>query len=35
MRCGVVNAELPGLDEKNLEVEASGDLLTIKGEKRE
>ena len=31
----VVTAELPGLDEKNLEVEVSGDLLTIKGEKRE
>ncbi|HYC15345.1 MAG TPA: Hsp20/alpha crystallin family protein [Stellaceae bacterium] len=31
----VVSAELPGLDEKNLEVEVSGDVLTIKGEKRE
>jgi len=31
----VVTAELPGLDEKNLEVEVSGDFLTIKGEKRE
>ena len=31
----VVTAELPGLDDKNLEVEVSGDLLTIKGEKRE
>jgi len=31
----VVTAELPGLDEKNLNVEVSGNFLTIKGEKRE
>jgi len=31
----VVSAELPGLDEKNIEVEVSSDVLTIKGEKRE
>jgi len=31
----VVTAELPGLDEKNLDVEVSGDPLTIKRLKRE
>jgi HSP20 family protein len=31
----VVSAELPGLDEKNLEVKLSGDVLTIHGEKKE
>jgi HSP20 family protein len=31
----VVSAELPGLDEKNLEVKLSGDVLTIRGEKKE
>jgi HSP20 family protein len=30
----VVTAELPGLDEKDFEVTLSGDVLTIKGEKR-
>ncbi len=30
-----VTAELPGLDEKNVEVTLSGSLLTIKGEKKE
>jgi len=29
-----INAELPGLDEKDVEVTLSGDLLTIKGEKK-
>jgi HSP20 family protein len=29
-----VTAELPGVDEKDIEVTMSGDLLTIKGEKR-
>ncbi len=31
----VVTAELPGLDEKDFEVTLAGDVLTIKGEKRE
>jgi HSP20 family protein len=31
----VVTAELPGLDEKDFEVTLSGDVLTIKGEKKE
>ena len=30
-----VIAELPGIDEKDLDVELTGDLLTIRGEKRE
>jgi HSP20 family protein len=30
----VVTAELPGLDEKDFEVTLSGDVLTIKGEKK-
>ena len=30
-----VTAELPGLDEKNIEVTVSGDLLVIKGEKNQ
>lgn len=30
-----VTAELPGLDEKNIEVELANGMLTIKGEKRE
>jgi len=30
-----VAAELPGLDEKNVEVSVAGDVLTIKGEKRQ
>ena len=30
-----VTAELPGLDEKNVEVSLSDDVLTIKGEKKE
>lgn len=30
----VVKAELPGLDEKDFEVTLSGDVLTIKGEKK-
>jgi HSP20 family protein len=30
----VVTAELPGLDQKDFEVTLSGDLLTIKGEKK-
>jgi HSP20 family protein len=30
----VVTAEIPGLDEKDLEVTLAGDLLTIKGEKK-
>jgi len=30
-----ISAELPGLDEKNIEVALSGDLLTLKGEKRQ
>src|SRR5580700_7124990 len=30
----VVTAELPGLDEKDLQVTLFGDVLTIKGEKR-
>ena len=30
-----ITAELPGLDEKNLDVQVSGDVLTIKGEKVE
>ena len=30
----VVTAELPGLDDKDFEVTLTGDLLTIKGEKR-
>jgi HSP20 family protein len=29
-----IEAELPGVDEKDIELELSGDLLTIKGEKR-
>lgn len=29
-----INAELPGVDEKNIDVQLSGDLLTIRGEKR-
>jgi HSP20 family protein len=31
----VVTAELPGLDEKDFEVTLAGDVLTIKGEKKE
>lgn len=31
----VVKAELPGLEQKDVEVTLSGDLLTIKGEKKE
>lgn len=31
----VVKAELPGLDEKDIEVELTDDALTIRGEKRE
>ncbi|MFO7298231.1 MAG: Hsp20/alpha crystallin family protein [Pseudomonadota bacterium] len=30
----VISAEIPGLDEKDLEVSLAGDLLTIKGEKK-
>jgi len=30
----VVTAELPGLDEKDLQVTLAGDVLTIKGEKK-
>ena len=30
-----VSAELPGLDEKDLEISLSKDSLTIKGEKRQ
>jgi HSP20 family protein len=30
-----VTAELPGLDEKNVEVTVTGDLLVLKGEKRQ
>ena len=30
----VVTAEVPGLDEKDLDVTLSGDVLTIKGEKK-
>jgi HSP20 family protein len=30
-----INAELPGMDEKNIEVKVSDGVLTIKGEKRE
>jgi HSP20 family protein len=30
-----VSAELPGMDEKNIEVSLSDDMLTIKGEKKE
>lgn len=30
-----ITAELPGVDEKDVEVSVSGDLLTIKGEKKE
>ena len=29
-----ITAELPGLEEKNIDVTVSGDMLTIKGEKR-
>ncbi|HTW87015.1 MAG TPA: Hsp20/alpha crystallin family protein [Candidatus Binataceae bacterium] len=29
-----ITAELPGLEEKNVDVNVSGDMLTIKGEKR-
>jgi HSP20 family protein len=31
----VISAEIPGLDEKDLEVTLSGDVLTVRGEKRE
>jgi hypothetical protein len=30
----VVTAEMPGLDDKDFEVTVSGDLLTLKGEKK-
>ncbi len=30
-----VTADLPGVDEKNIEVKLSGDVLTIKGEREE
>lgn len=30
-----ISVELPGLSEKDVEIDTSGDLLTIKGEKRE
>ncbi len=30
-----LTAELPGMDEKDLDVDVTGDILTIKGEKRE
>jgi HSP20 family protein len=30
----VITAELPGLDEKDLDVTLAGDVLTIKGEKK-
>jgi HSP20 family protein len=30
----VITAEIPGLDEKDLDVSLAGDLLTIKGEKK-
>jgi len=30
-----INAELPGIDEKDVEIGVSGDMLTIKGEKSE
>jgi len=31
----VVTVELPGIDQKNVDINITGDLLTIKGEKRE
>ncbi|MGO9122031.1 MAG: Hsp20/alpha crystallin family protein [Desulfomonilaceae bacterium] len=31
----VIKAEIPGIDPKNLEVSLAGDILTIKGEKKE
>jgi len=31
----ILTAELPGMDEKNIEVSTSGDILTLKGEKRQ
>jgi len=31
----VVKAEMPGIDEKDIKVEMSGNMLTIKGEKKE
>lgn len=34
-KCFTLTAELPGLTEKDIEVSLSGDLLTIKGEKRQ
>ena len=30
-----ISAELPGLDEKDIEVTLEGDVLTVKGEKKE
>ncbi len=33
--CYLITAELPGLDEKNIEVTLSGDILVIKGEKKD
>jgi HSP20 family protein len=30
----VISADIPGLDEKDLEVSLAGDVLTIKGEKK-
>jgi HSP20 family protein len=30
-----ISAEMPGLDEKNIEISISGDMLTLKGEKRQ
>ena len=32
---GEISAELPGIDEKNVEVKVADDILTIKGEKQE
>jgi HSP20 family protein len=31
----VVKAEIPGMDAKNIEISLSGDILTIKGEKKQ
>ncbi len=31
----VVKAEIPGIDQKDLEIDLTGDVLTIKGEKKE
>jgi HSP20 family protein len=31
----VVKAEIPGMDAKNIDISLSGDMLTIKGEKKQ